>query len=89
MSVEETASSFQAEIDLASEQNKNLDSAQKELLKWHQKLGHISFSQIQWLARSGKLPIKNAKAVGNCTIPVCASCQFAKQKKRPSKATRT
>eukprot|EP00957_Ditylum_brightwellii_P112195 8553924-Ditylum_brightwellii.AAC.1 len=41
-----------------------------------------------WLARAGKLPVKNPKAVGNCQIPVCDSCQFTKQKKTPSKATR-
>ena len=85
-SMEATIACFQASIDVTSKKNKNLNLAQKELLKWHQRLGHASFSQIQWLARSGKLPLKNAKAVGNCTIPICASCQFAKQKKRPTKA---
>ena len=87
-SMEETISCFAATVDLTSEKNKNLSPAQKELMVWHQRLGHASFSQIQWLARSGKLPIKNAKAVGNCTIPMCASCQFAKQRRRPTKATK-
>ena len=87
-SMEETISCFAATVDLTSEKNKNLSPAQKGLMVWHQRLGHASFSQIQWLARSGKLPIKNAKAVGNCTIPMCASCQFAKQRRRPTKATK-
>ena len=67
-SMEDTIACFQATVDLTSEKNKNLNSAQKELLKWHQCLGHTSFNQIQCLARSGKLPLKNAKAVGDCTI---------------------
>eukprot|EP00957_Ditylum_brightwellii_P141477 10777888-Ditylum_brightwellii.AAC.1 len=61
--IEETVRGFQAALDLASSNNQNLSSAQKELLRWHQCLGHISFRQIQWLARSGKLPVKNPKAV--------------------------
>ena len=73
-SMEDTIACFQASVDLTSKKNKNLNSVQKELLKWHQCLGDTSFSQIQWLARSGKLPLKNAKAVGNCTISVCALC---------------
>ena len=44
--IEDTIACFQATIDLTAESNKNLDSAQKELLKWHQRLGHASFSQI-------------------------------------------
>ena len=86
--VKETVQALQASIETAAESNSNLTSAQKELITWHQRLGHISFATIQWLARSGKLPCKNPKAVGNCDIPICASCQFAKQKKRPDKASK-
>eukprot|EP00957_Ditylum_brightwellii_P131417 10022734-Ditylum_brightwellii.AAC.1 len=60
---EETVRGVQASLDLASSSNHNLSSAQKELLRWHQYLGHLSFRQIQWLARAGKLPVKNPKAV--------------------------
>ena len=45
-SMEDTIACFQASVDLTSEKNKTLNSAQKELLKWHQCLGHASFSQI-------------------------------------------
>eukprot|EP00957_Ditylum_brightwellii_P195477 14893789-Ditylum_brightwellii.AAC.1 len=65
-----------------------MSSAQKELMRCHQCPGHISFKQIQWLDRAGKLPVKNSKAVGNCQIPVCDSCEFAKQKKTPSNSTK-
>eukprot|EP00957_Ditylum_brightwellii_P123960 9449340-Ditylum_brightwellii.AAC.1 len=51
-------------------------------------LCHVHFSAIQWLARSRHLPIKNPDAVDKCQIHVCTSCQFAKQKRRPHKATR-
>eukprot|EP00957_Ditylum_brightwellii_P161477 12295140-Ditylum_brightwellii.AAC.1 len=55
---------FQAAVDLAAEKKHH----------WHQQLCHVNFSTIQWLARSGHLPIKNPDAVGKCQIPVCASC---------------
>eukprot|EP00957_Ditylum_brightwellii_P089742 6835292-Ditylum_brightwellii.AAC.1 len=38
---------------------------------------------------SGHLLVKNRDAVGKCQIPVCASCQFAKQKRIPHKATKS
>eukprot|EP00957_Ditylum_brightwellii_P165631 12608752-Ditylum_brightwellii.AAC.1 len=85
---EETVQGLQAAQDFASSSNQHLRSAQKQLLQWHQCLGHISFRQIPWLTRAVKLPVKNPKAVGNCQISICASCQFAKQKKIPSKATK-
>eukprot|EP00957_Ditylum_brightwellii_P053570 4058479-Ditylum_brightwellii.AAC.1 len=85
---EETLQCLQAALDLASSSNQNLISAQKELMRWYHCLGHINFRQIQWLADVGKFPAKNPKAVDDCQIPVCASCQFAKQKKTPSKAAK-
>ncbi len=36
-----------------SENNQNLMPAQKELLKWHAKLGHIDFQLVQRLLKSG------------------------------------
>eukprot|EP00957_Ditylum_brightwellii_P131667 10041448-Ditylum_brightwellii.AAC.1 len=54
-----------------------------------QRLCHVSFSTIQLLARSRYLPFKNPNVVDKCQIPVCASCQFTKQKRRPHKATKS
>eukprot|EP00957_Ditylum_brightwellii_P138153 10531556-Ditylum_brightwellii.AAC.1 len=85
--IEENAMGLQTAVDLAGEQNQNLASAQKELIHWHQRLCHVSISTIQWLARSWHLSVKNPDAVGNCQIPVCASCQFVKQKRRPHNTT--
>eukprot|EP00957_Ditylum_brightwellii_P134065 10221097-Ditylum_brightwellii.AAC.1 len=50
--IEETVWGLQAALDLASSSNQNLSSAWKELLQWHQCLGHISFRQIQLLAKA-------------------------------------
>eukprot|EP00957_Ditylum_brightwellii_P044658 3385776-Ditylum_brightwellii.AAC.2 len=49
---EEIVQCLQAALYLASSSNQNLSSAHKELMRWHQCLGHISFRQIQWLARA-------------------------------------
>ena len=35
--------------------NINLTPPEKELLKWHQRLGHLSFKKIQFLMRTGIL----------------------------------
>eukprot|EP00957_Ditylum_brightwellii_P047915 3639177-Ditylum_brightwellii.AAC.1 len=87
--MEENVMGLLAAVDLAAEKNQNLTPAQKELLNWHQSLCHVGFSTIKWLARSGHLPVKNPDGVGKCQIPVCASCQLAKQKRRPYKATKS
>eukprot|EP00957_Ditylum_brightwellii_P051849 3932050-Ditylum_brightwellii.AAC.1 len=87
--MEENMMGLQANVDLAAEKNQNLTAAQKELLHWHQRLCHASFSTIQWLARSGHLLVKNPDVVGKCQIPVCALFQFIKQKMRPHKATKS
>eukprot|EP00957_Ditylum_brightwellii_P108186 8254198-Ditylum_brightwellii.AAC.1 len=73
--IEENVMGLQAAVDLVAEQSQNLTSAQKELLHWCQ--------------RSGHLPVKNPDAPGKCQIPVCVSCQFAKHKRRSHKATKS
>eukprot|EP00957_Ditylum_brightwellii_P141198 10757794-Ditylum_brightwellii.AAC.1 len=67
--MEENVMGLQAAVDLAAEKNQDQTSAQKELLRWHQRLCHVSFPTIQWLARSGHLPIKNPEMVGKYQIP--------------------
>ena len=48
-------------------------------------------AQVQWLARSGKIPCKNSKAVGNTrmVVPKCATYEFTKAHKRPTEAVYT
>ena len=59
----------------------NLTESQREMLKWHRKLSHRSFSYIKDLARKGHLPEKLA----NCKTEglVCPDCKFGHQTKRP------
>ena len=50
-----------------------------ELLRWHYRLGHLSFERIRQLARSGQLP----KRLLTCKKPFCTACQYGKLTKRP------
>jgi hypothetical protein len=52
-----------------------------ELLRYHQRLGHISFKKLQEMAKQGTIPKRLAK----CPIPVCSACMYAKATKRPWK----
>ena len=79
-----TAQALGAAICETSKHNHNLDAAQKELLFWHFRLGHIGFAHIRFLARSGKLPVKNPKMVANCDKVLCSACQFGKASRRPA-----
>jgi hypothetical protein len=44
-----------ASINEVSIANHNLSEPKKELLCWHQRLGHLSFRPIQFLLRTGAL----------------------------------
>ena len=35
--------------------NINLTEPEKEILRWHQRLGHISVRKVQWMMRAGIL----------------------------------
>ena len=60
--------------------NINLSEPEKELLRWHQRLGHLDFKKIQFLLRSGVLcltPSKKAlhtQAAKLTHPPKCAAC---------------
>jgi hypothetical protein len=78
---------------LQLEQNQNLTASQKELLKWHFKLGHCDLKRVQRLLKTGAFgstPLINAAA--NCDLNklslLCGSCAFGKQKRR-SKTTKS
>jgi hypothetical protein len=62
------------------EGNQNLTENQKELLKWHFKLGHMGLDWVQWLGREGFLP----KTVANFERSVCASCCIGAGQRRPT-----
>jgi hypothetical protein len=74
-----------------SDINLNLTEAQKELLKWHQRLGHVSFAKIKHLLSTGALAksestrrLHRAASASSCLTPKCAACLFAKQRRRPA-----
>ena len=58
---------------------------------WRPSLCHHSMAQVQWLAKSGKMPCKNPKAVGNTTlvVPQCTVGEFTKAHEHPTEAVST
>eukprot|EP00978_Attheya_sp_CCMP212_P032620 scaffold128288_cov44-Attheya_sp.AAC.2 len=40
--------------------NFNLSNSQKELLRWHTRLGHVGFKRLQYLLRTGVLGTSDA-----------------------------
>jgi transposase InsO family protein len=82
-------------ITTVSSENMNLSEAQKELVRWHNRLGHISYRRIQSLMRSGTLAHSEATrhlhtaACKLTDLPKCAACQFGKQKRRPTPGKRS
>jgi Zinc knuckle len=84
--------SFAAPIPVASTVNANLSDAQRELVRWHQKLGHASYRRVQFLLRSGVLAHTEATRRLHAAAaklrpegcPLCAACQFGKQRRRPA-----
>ena len=89
------ASELNNVVTTVSENNHNLSEAQKELLRWHQRLGHLDFNKIKHLLRTGVL----SHTEGSRTLhtaaskvqhnPKCAACLFGKQTVRsaPGKVT--
>jgi hypothetical protein len=71
-------------MSVADETNQNLTASQRELLSWHQKLGHADMQQVQRLCRTtadSKSSVLQTKHnnVGNCARPLCAACQLGKR----------
>jgi hypothetical protein len=82
-------------INVADETNQNMTTSQRELLYWHQRLGHADMARIQVLLaepknreEKGILTPKNKKS-SSCAKPLCTACQLAKQTRRTSPATNT
>jgi hypothetical protein len=80
-------------ISTVHKDNLNLTEAQKELLRWHQRLGHLAFKKIQHLMRTGVLSHTDGTrqlhtAASKITHPPkCAACLFGKQTVRSSPGT--
>ena len=82
-----TASSLYSCV--TEETNQNLSRTQKFLLLMTFRLGHVAMPFVQWLGRHGVLG-ESGKALGGVTdIPLCATCQYAKQRRRANPAIRS
>jgi hypothetical protein len=56
----------------------NLTHAQRKLLRWHYRLGHLNFNEVKRLSSVGELPDK----IGDVDNPVCPACQYGKGHRR-------
>lgn len=77
-------------LSVADELNRNLTASQKELLRWHWRLGHANLRWIQALCASHRgndrpdypiIKTINPK-VSSCELPLCLACQVGKQTRR-------
>ena len=76
-----------ASVSSIVHENHNLSGAEKELLRWHERLGHLAFSKVQFILRSGTLATTEAarrlhRSASKCNPIKCAACLFAKQRAR-------
>lgn len=82
-------------VSTVNSNNANLSEAQKELLRWHQRLGHLAFKKIQHLMRTGVLShtegTRGLHTAASKLIepPKCAACLFGKQTVRSSPGSKT
>jgi hypothetical protein len=85
---ETTALNPSPSITAIHQRNGNLTETEKELLRWHFRLGHVHFRRLQFLLRSGALSSTDSarRLQTACAklrrFPMCAACQFAKQRAR-------
>ena len=84
----DAAEALMSAITTVDAKNRNLTEPEKELLKWHNRLGHLGFKKIQFLMKTGVLAQSRSKrkelASKLALFPKCAACQFGKQCRRPS-----
>ena len=85
-----SSSSVGCYLSVADQVNQNITPTQKELLKWHWRLGHVHFAWLQRLAATTRnserpeLPVLTSKysALSTCAPPMCAACQLGKLNRR-------
>ena len=80
---------------VVSASNQNLSAAERELLRWHFRLGHAGLKRVQALMRTGALAHTegarrlHAAASRLTTFPICTACQYGKQRRRSTPNKRT
>ena len=81
----EAENSLKAFHSALHDSNKNLSPQQKTWLRWHTKLGHLSFSHVQKLAVGAFLD-KHALGLSQLRMtdhPQCEACKYGKQTRKP------
>ena len=76
----------QLNVSVTDESNRNLTAAQKLLLSWHYRFGHLNFQALQTIFKS--LPFVKSLpflAASRCDLPKCEACAYAKAHRRPAK----
>ena len=84
----QAAEALTAMITEVHSENLNLNPAEKELLRWHFRLGHIGFKKVQFLIRTGVLSNTETSRKLHMSVcklqnyPKCAACLYGKQHRR-------
>jgi hypothetical protein len=75
----------QLNLSLLNESNQNLTGAQKLLLHWHCRFGHLNFPSVQRLFRAVPFLSVKFSAASKCAIADmrCEICEYAKAHRRP------
>jgi hypothetical protein len=76
-------------LSVLDESNIHLTNAQKQLLLWHQRIGHYGLQRIQSLFRPqyGREPrLESTTKLSSCEIPKCEACLTSKATKRPNQS---
>lgn len=74
---------------VTKENNQNLSPTQKEILRWHARLGHPSMAVVKWLGKQGLLGKWGNKFFSQTEEPKCSTCQYGKQVRRSTGSTHT
>ena len=69
---------------IEEEEDKQPTTTAAQLLRYHQKFGHISFSKLQNMAKQNIIPMHLA----HCAVPACSACMFAKATRKQWRSKR-
>mmetsp|Transcript_7539 Transcript_7539/g.9692 ORF Transcript_7539/g.9692 Transcript_7539/m.9692 type:complete len:194 (-) Transcript_7539:502-1083(-) len=82
---DENLSDFNSEVPQATnnvtepDEHTSATTPVGELVRWHHRLGHMSYKKLQLLAMMNLIP----KELSKCKDPKCATCMYGKMTKKP------
>ena len=65
-------------VVIEEEEDRQPTTAAQELLRYHQRFGHVSFAKLRNMAKQNILP----RHLANCHVPACTTCMYAKAIRR-------